>query len=144
MSDPGAGGTVARRGRRRRGGDVTSGRLREREMEKAAEESRKRRALVEKSVRETRMARLAEMGDVARLLEVEKEVEEVKRSVGDVKRRIGGLMFPEDGEEGVEALEREKEEMRDKVEDLEAVREQMREELGEGELAFALFSVCSH
>lgn len=130
MSDPGAGGMVARRRRRRRGDSALG---RQREIEKAAEEARKRRALVEKSVRETRMVRLAPMEDVARLLELEKEVEGVRKDVGERKRSMGELMFPEEGE-GEAALEREKEEMKDKVEDLEAVREQMREELGEGEL----------
>ncbi|ORY89122.1 UV radiation resistance protein and autophagy-related subunit 14-domain-containing protein [Leucosporidium creatinivorum] len=127
MSDPGAGGTLTLR--RRRGMARGETLVRRRELE-AEEERRRRRALVEKSVRETRMVRLAPVGEVEKLLLLEREVERVRKEVGEVKRRVGESMFPSEGE-GVETLEREKEEMRDKIEDLEAVREQMREELGE-------------
>lgn len=102
-----------------------------------AEEARRRRVLVEKSVRETRMVRAAEGSSVLRLCEAEREVEVVRREIEEGKRRVGTALKGEgEGEGGpLEMLIREREELRDRCEDLDGVGESMREEMEDGEPA---------
>ncbi|GAA5894090.1 hypothetical protein JCM6882_007981 [Rhodosporidiobolus microsporus] len=130
LSDPGVStstssarprsGTLTLRTRRDTRRRVLAERLR------AEEERRKRKEIVEKSRRETRMVKAAGELEVRALWEGEREMERVREEIAAAKGRVEkGL------EETGAALKREKAELRDRVEDLEAVRAAEEEELEE-------------
>ncbi|SCZ89209.1 BZ3500_MvSof-1268-A1-R1_Chr1-1g01030 [Microbotryum saponariae] len=118
-SDPGAGGVShSWRSRRRR----------RREEEEAEEARRMRKVLVERSLRETRMVKVADVEALLRFKRVEHERCENKRTLHEQKQRLGAIFGDADGEA---ALFRESEELQDQVDDLVAVRDDLRLDIAE-------------
>ncbi|GAA6021710.1 hypothetical protein JCM10207_008551 [Rhodosporidiobolus poonsookiae] len=138
LSDPGVGaGSGSGAGRARSGTLTLSRRANERKRLlarelRAAEEARRRREVVEKSRRETRMVRPAEWGDVRSVWEGERELEALKAECGAVRARVERVLSGGGGgEQGWAEMSRERAELRDAVEDLEACKEAVDEEVAE-------------
>lgn len=53
-----------------------------------------------------------------------------------MKRTLSTALCGEGADQGLEGLERERNEVKDRVEDLESVKEDMKDDLGEGESPF--------
>ncbi|KDE09491.1 hypothetical protein MVLG_00391 [Microbotryum lychnidis-dioicae p1A1 Lamole] len=123
-SDPGAGGVShSWRSRRRR----------RREEEEAEEARRMRKVLVERSLRETRMVKVADVEDLLRFKRIEHERCENKRTLHEQKQRLGAIFGDAAGEA---ALSRESEELQDQIDDLVAVRDDLRLDIAEIESEF--------
>ncbi|KAM0790834.1 hypothetical protein ACM66B_004679 [Microbotryomycetes sp. NB124-2] len=128
LSDPGTGSRGALIGSSRR-----KRRIERKRLDQVEEDERRRKALVERSLRETRMVKAASAQSVHRLIMLENTGREMKTTNADARKRIDRALSEEDN---FNLLERESSELQDRLEDLRDVMDDLRADLNEDKNAF--------
>ncbi|KAK4050738.1 hypothetical protein OIO90_004960 [Microbotryomycetes sp. JL221] len=112
LSDPGSRHSVTLTSKRKR-------QLERRRLQEAEDERRRRKALVERSLRETRMVKAASAHSVHRLIMSENNARELDRTNAELRKKIDAVVSAPDN---LRQLDRELVELRDKVDDLNSVK----------------------